>query len=268
MNSKSISKTAGSSSSSSSIDSAAAVGRKAVYSCLVVTVLLLGMPGGPVAADVSLEIGVEGNTVQENTETPNLERSGTEEADWSKQTAPMELESVPVEVKDLEAPMLTDFMNGYMHLLRSPLNIGRGIDTPPDTVEQALAPPAAGIGGTPTDSKTFIATRDGPVTLQVYLRTYNPAKYAVRVYRPDGSEMLFNGKPFLLWERPDDKSYSPLFFKGREVPNSMVQAARGDYSPARGLRYVDRIRRGFKVVLETYGDVESGSFLNVDSPAF
>jgi len=219
-------------------------------------------------ADVSFEIGVEGNTVEENAETPNIEQADTGEVSWSEQTAPMELDSVPVEVQDLDAPTLTDFMNGYMHLLRSPLNMGRGIDVPPDTVEQALAPPAAGIGGTPTASETYVAKRDGPVALQVFLSTYNPAKYAVRVYRPDGSELLFNGKPFLIWERPDDKSYNPLYFKGREVPNSMVRVARGDFSPARGLRYVDRIRRGFKVVLETYGDVESGSYLKVDSPAF
>ena len=263
MSSKNISKIGSLSSSSPGINQVAKINR------IIITIWFLVLLAQPVMADdVSFEIGVQGTTVQESTDTPNLRPQATEEVDWKEHTGPMELKSVPVEERDLEAPTLTDFMNGYMHLLRSPLNIGRGIDVLPDTMERALAPPDAGLSGTPTTTETYVAQRDGPVSLEVYLSTYNPATYAVRVYRPDGSEVLFSGKPFMLWTRPDDKAYSPLYFKGREIFNSMIQRTAGDFSPARGLRYTDNIRRGARVVVETYGDVEPGSFLRVDSPVF
>ncbi len=43
----------------------------------------------------------------------------------------------------------------------------------------------------------------------------------VRLFDPDGTEVLFQGKPLLTWDRKNDNEYFPAYFKGQEDTASM-----------------------------------------------
>ena len=84
----------------------------------------------------------------------------------------------------------------------------------------------------------------------------------------DGSEIWFNGRSLFLWQRPDDKSLAPVYFKGSPDSASMYRNGPGDYSPNKNLLYSVDIKKGQKLILKTGGQALSSSYIRVKGNVF
>ncbi len=110
-----------------------------------------------------------------------------------------------------------------------------------------------GKGG---NDETFTAKKDGDMTIEPYLSTYQAAEFRV----------LVDGKEVLAWVRTSDTSRDLCVVEGKADENSMIEKKPGDFSPAPGLKYTIAVKAGQKVTAVKKGSYEAGSQLKITGP--
>ncbi|PKL42365.1 MAG: hypothetical protein CVV41_14590 [Candidatus Riflebacteria bacterium HGW-Riflebacteria-1] len=156
----------------------------------------------------------------------------------------------------------------FPHIFTLPKSSQPVSSVPNATIPEVMRPPFSETALEGKGEKELVALRDGQVTLKILLSTYTDASMEAHLYEADGSEVWFKGSSLLSWHRLDDKTYTPLQFKGTADPSSMQLAKAGDYSPKDDLSYSFDIKEGQKLVIKTSGNAESKSYIKVSGSAF
>ena len=225
-----------------------------------------GTPGTFGAQGVTVELGIPGDTIREHVETndasgtlsPGPEHSSSMAASPAKPAAPK------------SADLLEAVKKRFPHLFEPVSKILDRRRERPSPLSEVLsetvvttAPGGGGIRVSGAGSAKIIARDDGEVVISSLLKTYDEAFQEIRLFDPDGVEVTFDGRPLFSWQRPDDKAFAPVEFKGQRDKGSMERVKGGDYSPREGLKYRFFLKRGQRLELRTGGKALSDSVLEV-----
>lgn len=208
---------------------------------------------------VTVDVGLEGLTTPTSVDTPIL---GTT-PDPVQPPTPAALPE-PATKNVSGQPSVTD-LEKTKHL-REPA--AENSSSKPD---QANFPTTTGAGEVSkieqkgTGKSEYTAHADGEGELLVFLPTYKPARIIVRLVDLDGEEIYFKGKSLLIWERPDDKAFAPVFFKGNSDEKSMKKDSASDYTAVQNAYKFD-MKKGQKLQLEITGQPEASSYARVKGP--
>lgn len=112
------------------------------------------------------------------------------------------------------------------------------------------------VEGDTAAESSFVAKKDGDMTIEPYLSTYSPASFKVNV----------DGKEVFSWVRSNDTSNEPCVVQGTADAKSMVEQKAGDFSPASGLKYSIALKAGQKVTSSKSGGFEADSYLKISGP--
>ncbi len=211
-----------------------------------------------VDAAVEVEVGLDELTVPAKVDAPLL---GNSSADLPETGAAV----IP------EQPMVNPPANPSATSLEQFPHLKQPAESNATMPEQADFPATAGtsepvnISQNGKGTSTYRARADGDTALKVFLPTYRPAQIIVRLLESDGSEIRFNGRSLLTWERPDDKAFAPVFFRGEEDAGSMKKVSDGNYDAVQNT-YKFRIEQGQRLVLEIKGDAEPASYVKAEGP--
>ncbi|MEW6708449.1 MAG: hypothetical protein AB1403_01385 [Candidatus Riflebacteria bacterium] len=156
----------------------------------------------------------------------------------------------------------------FPHIFSDPKNIWNSGSKPNATLPEVMQPPFSEASLNGKGEKELVALRDGEVSLEVLLSTYEFATMEVHLFDVDGSEIWFSGQSLLYWERPDSTSYAPAIFKGRADPTSMVSENSGDFGPRENLTYKFDLKEGQKILLKTGGNAAPRSYIKASGSAF
>lgn len=227
--------------------------------------LMFSLSTGPGFA-ATLEMGIEGDSLRQRVETAapaSQPAAGT----WNPLNPKLGTPGTPAGAGGLVDSLLTNLQRKNPQIFQP---VGKPLPKDSTTAEgfRRLLPGGTGgveikgVGGT-----AGVATADGPVEIAIYLTTFDPATMEVHLFDPDGSEVYFNARPLLYWDRPNDTANAPVLFKGVSDPDSMVRHARGDYTPRPNLKYTFEIKKGQRIVLKTLGKALPSSYIKAVSPA-
>lgn len=188
-------------------------------------------------------------------------------------TAVIEKEQTAVkEVPETKTTPLQDYIEkiitDFPHIFTAPQTTKAISSRPNATIPEVMQPPFSETELTGKGEKELVAVRDGDVKLELLLSTYAPARMEVHLFDVDGSEIWFKGLSLLLWDRPDDKQYAPVQFKGNTDSSSMVLEKAGDYGPNENLSYTFSMKEGQKILLKTGGNAQPRSFIKAKGSAF
>lgn len=228
-----------------------------VAAALVVTVV----PG----LAVEVTIGPEDQTVRERVETPNL--APGEGGFQPSAVAPTPLPGQNPGPAPTGEALHDKVRRVWTHLLQ-PAGERRSGRPTAGSLDQVVTGEAAGPGleVTGVGVKVGVAEADGPVAIEIYMPTFEPAGMEVHLFEATGEEVLFAGRPLLSWVRLDDKAFAPVFFEGKADPASVYENKPGDFSPSADLSYRFAIKRGQRLQIETNGRPLPESFLRVTGP--
>lgn len=208
---------------------------------------------------VTVDVGLEGLTMPTSVDTPMLGNTPD-----SAQTATPGALPEPASKNVSGKPAVSD-LEKNKHL-REP-----AAESSLNMPDQANFPTTTGAGEVSkveqkgTGKSEFTAHADGEGELLVFLPTYQPARIIVRLVDLDGDEIYFKGKSLLIWERPDDKAFAPVFFKGNSDEKSMKKESASDYSAVQNA-YKFALQKGQKLQLEITGQPEASSYARVKGP--
>lgn len=163
---------------------------------------------------------------------------------------------------------IVKIVSEFPHIFTSPEGTKAVSSKPNATIPEVMQPPFSEAELIGKGEKELVAVRDGDVKLELLLSTYAPASMEVHLYDVDGTEVWFKGLSLLLWNRPDDKQYAPVQFKGNADSSSMVLEKTGDYGPNENLSYTFSLKEGQKLILKTGGNAEPRSFIKAKGSAF
>ncbi len=217
------------------------------------------LAAGALFAAADIEIGFENDLQKTRVDTPLL---GT--AASMLQAEPVKLPE-PAEKSIAEKPAAEDLAR-QKHM-KTPA-AGSSPDKPPqadfpETIGAATELAAVEQKGKGTSE--FTATADGEAELMVFLPTYRPAAITARLLDENGEEIYFKGQSLLIWQRPDDKAFAPVFFKGSSDESSMKKVAGSNYDAVQNT-YRVALQKGQKIKLEISGQPESSSYVKVKGP--
>jgi len=208
-------------------------------------------------AAAQVEIGVNGLSAPEIVVTPNSGKNLPVNS-----PAPVLVEPAG---KTVPAPPAVSDLKEKKHLQQPAENHA------PKAPAKATFPKTAGTGQSSEveqsgkGSGEFEAFADGTAQILAFLPTYRPARIIVRLLDDDGEEVFFKGKSLLVWERPDDKAYAPVFFKGSSDETSMKKASSGNYDAVQN-KYSFEIEQGQRLRLEIEGQPEASSYIKASGP--
>lgn len=226
---------------------------------LLLSKVLVVLSFSSIFAAVDIETGFENDLHKTRIDTPLL---GTSPADTTAESLKL---PVPPEKVTAEKPLTKD-ISRQPHLKT------------PATDSSQTKPPQADFPqttGSETDqaaveqkgkgSSEFTATADGETELLAFLPTYRPAAVTARLIDENGDEIFFRGQSLLVWQRPDDKAFAPVFFKGSSDENSMKKVSNSNYDAVQNT-YRFAIQKGQKIKLEISGQPETSSYIRVKGP--
>ncbi len=81
----------------------------------------------------------------------------------------------------------------------------------------------------------------------------------------NGEEIYFKGQSLLVWQRPDDKAFAPVFFKGSSDESSMKKVSGSNYDAVQNT-YRFALQKGRKIKLEISGQPENSSYVRIKGP--
>jgi len=216
---------------------------------------------GAAAAPVGLAVGRPGEVLRSTVAAPNLATT-TSAGAWLPTTGPS---SLPQQATPAVGPVVPPSAVGtlYPHVTEPP---GAAAPTvPPAALDfvvggsgQGVATTVIGAGG-----GQWVAGADGVVGIEPCLRTRAGARLVVRLYEADGTEVTFDGRPYMDWDRPDDVTRALLVVRGVPDERSMIREGQGDWSPQPGLRYQVAVRQGQRLTVQVTGEPESDSSVTV-----
>lgn len=235
--------------------------------CLLIPAVLAvaAVPGR--AAEVT--VGPEDQPVHERIETPNL--APGEGGFQPSAVAPTPMPGQNPGPVPAGVSLHEKVRRVWTHLLQ-PAGERRSGRPPGGTLDQVVA---GGTGGdavgeglevTGVGTKDGVAEADGPVTLEIFMPTREPAGMEVHLFEATGEEVLFGGRPLLSWVRLDDKAFAPVFFEGKADSASVYENKPGDFSPSADLSYRFAIKRGQRLRIVTNGRPLPESYLRVTGP--
>lgn len=225
-------------------------------SLLTASLLVFVLTTGSVEA-IEFETGVEGLTIPAKVVAPVKGLKPPDPVPAAKLEEPVK-KTVPAN------PPVTD-LKDKKHLKEAAENFAG------QKPAQATFPKTAGTGQTAAveqsgkGSSEYEAFADGKAELLAFLPTYRPARIIVRLFDRDGEEIFFKGQSLLVWERPDDKAYAPLFFKGSSDETSMKKISGGNFDAVQN-QYSFEIEQGQKLRLEISGQPENSSYIKAGGP--
>jgi hypothetical protein len=219
----------------------------------------------PIAVSgADIQLGQDGQALPEKVDTPNLRSSapGSPPSPAAPTTVPQQDPGT-----GLSGPALVEKVRRvWSHLLTdAPRRTPTG-PAPAKMDDVIFGKPAVPVALNGPGQKEVVATADGPVKIEIFLSTYNPAAMEVHLIDTDGAEIFFKGRSLLLWQRPNDSSYAPVYFQGDSQPDSMYENNPGDFSPKPGLSYSYDIKQGQKLILKTGGNAEPSSYIRLKGP--
>ena len=177
----------------------------------------------------------------------------------------------PTEVQTHTRSSMPDFIENIyrelVHIFTNPNSSDSSRSRPNAQVARVLNPPFSDNKLVGNGEKELEAVRDGDVSVELFLPTYDQAKMEVSLIDTDGSEIWFNGSSLLVWNRPDDKAFAPVFFKGTSDQGSMVLHAADDYNAKENLSYSVAMKEGQKLILRTTGNPEPNSYIRASVSA-
>lgn len=223
---------------------------------LTVNCFLLALAVGSACA-VDYETGVEGLSIP------------------GKVVAPMKGKSLPQAVKSIKLkdpvvktvpanPPVTD-LKQKKHLLEPAEKFAGQKPAQASFPRTAASGQAATVEQKGPGTCEYEAFAPGTAELLAFLPTYRPARIIVRLLDSDGEEIYFKGQSLLVWERPDDKAYAPLFFKGNSDEASMKKVSGSNFDAVQN-KYSFEIETGQKLRLEISGQPESSSYIRASGP--
>ncbi len=178
----------------------------------------------------------------------------------------------PTEVQTTTRSSMPEFIENIsrelVHIFTNPNSSDSSRSRPDAQVARVLNPPFSDNKLVGRGERELVAVRDGDVSVELFLPTYNQARMEVSLIDTDGSEIWFNGSSLLVWSRPDDKAFAPVFFKGTSDPGSMVLHAPGDYNAKANLSYPVAMKEGQKLILRTTGNPDPSSYIRASGSAF
>lgn len=214
----------------------------------------------------SLELGIEGDSLRQRVETATM-GSGTANDSWNPLTPKLGAPGTPSGSGGLVDSLLSNLRRKNPQVFQP---IGTAIPTASSSSGSFRTLLPGGTGGVEIKGiggNAGVANADGPVEISIYLTTFEPAAMEIHLFDSDGSEVYFNARPLLFWERPDDTANAPVIFKGVSDQDSMVRQSKGDYSPRPNLKYAFEIKKGQRIVLKTRGKALPSSYIKAVSPA-
>lgn len=226
-------------------------------SAILISLAALFFSAVTLTAAVKVDSGVEGLAPPMQVDAPMAGKKLPDNLPPGQMAEPS-AQSVP------GLPATTD-LNDKQHL-KEPAD-----DHAADKPAQADFPTTTGAGQVAAveqkgkGSSTFTANADGRAELTAFLPTYRPARIIARLLDSDGEEIFFKGQSLLIWERPDDKAFAPIFFRGESDSASMKKVSGGNYDAVQNVYGID-IKQGQKLRLEISGQPESNSVIKVNGP--
>ncbi|EKD82925.1 MAG: hypothetical protein ACD_39C01002G0003 [uncultured bacterium] len=224
----------------------------------ILTSLILMLAITAAVNAVEVTVGFEELTLPAGVDTPLL-GNATESAE----TVPAKLPELPT--ANVPENPSADSLEKHPHL-RQPATAA-GSDKP----AQADFPTTTGTQEVSSvvqkgkGSSSYQAYASGETELQVFLWTYRPAKIIARLFDANGDEIYFMGKSLLYWERPDDKAWAPVIFKGVEDITSMKKIDSNNFDAVQNT-YKFNIESGQRLTLEISGDPEASSYAEAKGP--
>jgi len=147
--------------------------------------------------------------------------------------------------------------------------------TPPSSQPSAPSSPPSSDDSIPGDGPVMlagsgresrVAKSSGRVSIEALATSGNqkPSSLMIRLFDANGTEVQFQGKPLLTWERKNDSGYFPAWFKGVEDKTSMHYT---DNWSADNKSYSFDIKQNQKIVCEVTSP-SNDCILVVDSDSF
>ena len=208
-----------------------------------------------ICAEVEVKAGVEGLTLPVRIDSSGIGKMLPEQSAATTMPEPAE--------KSVSAnPPITD-LSRHEHLQKAADNYspsGLPKASLPKVVGESVALGQKGVG-----KSDYEAFSDGNVDLRAFLPTYRPARIVAHLIDEDGEEIFFRGKSLLIWERPDDKAFAPLYFMGK-VDESSMKKVSDDNFDAVSNKYSFEIKQGQKLRLEISGKPEAESNIEASGP--
>ncbi len=208
-------------------------------------------------AATKVEIGVTGLSAPEIVVTPNSGKNLP-----ANSPAPVLVEPAG---KTVPAPPSVTDLKDRKHLQQPAENHAQKIPAAATFPKTAGTGQASEVEQAGKGSSEFEAFADGTAQIIAFLPTYRPARIIVRLLGGDGEEIYFKGKSLLVWERPDDKAYAPVFFKGSSDESSMKKVSSGNYDAVQN-KYSFEIEQGQRLQLEIEGQPEASSYIKAFGP--
>lgn len=228
--------------------------------------LLLLLFSGPALYGVVVEMGREGEVLQHQVETPNIQSGQASDPSWNPSTPSTTIPKTEVGETPTVLSTIPELISRFADLIGTWTATLASDSENLAPISDLLAASEPFVhSGTGSSEKT--AVRDGTARLEVYLPTYNPATIEVRVINPDNTEELFSGNSLLTWMRMNDRDSAQVVFKGVSQPDSVVQVAADNWD-ANQQEYPFELKAGQRLILSISGNPLSSSYVRVVSNAF
>lgn len=141
---------------------------------------------------------------------------------------------------------------------------------------QPGSPPISLVGA---GSGSTTASADGTVDLRIEMHQDEPQCDApgapptvmeIHLFNADGTEVLYNGKPLVIWSRQGSVEYHPAYFQGNEDSNSMIVDRVGgngkkDWGANRnGVTYQIPLKAGQRIEYVVSGNPEASETIKLE----